>query len=168
MIRRVDPSRPRGPLYRAYAWFSGSRGGIWFARVVSWRIDPILLRLTGGRIGTAAIIATAVLETTGARSGKTRRNALIYFHDGGDEIIVASKAGAPEHPSWFHNLRSNPEVRFGGEPRRAVIVTDPAETARLFALADNVFPPFARYCERAGRDIPVVRLCQASGPAAHS
>ena len=160
MIRHVDPTRHRGRFYRSYARFSASRAGLWFSRAVSWRLDPLLLRLTGGRVGTGGIITTAVLETTGARSGKTRRNALIYCHDGDDEIVVASKAGAPEHPSWFHNLRADPRVRFGGEPRLAMLVEDGAERARLFALADNVFPPFARYRERAGREIPIVRLCR--------
>ena len=25
-------------------------------------------------------------------------------------FVMASKAGAPTHPAWFHNLRANPSV----------------------------------------------------------
>ena len=57
---------------------------------------------------------TAVLETTGAKSGAPRRNAIIYFHDGDRVIIAASNAGSSRDPSWFHNLRAHPNVVFGG------------------------------------------------------
>ena len=75
--------------------------------------------------------------------------------------IVASKLGAPEHPSWFHNARANPDVLLGGRPFRAEVVEDEAERARLWELADRVFPPYAAYRERAaraGRTIPILQL----------
>jgi deazaflavin-dependent oxidoreductase (nitroreductase family) len=160
-LRRVDPSRPRGRLYNAWAMFTATRLGFWLSRTIGWRVDPYLLRATGGRLGTGAFIPTALLETTGARSGETRRNGVIYFHDGERPTIVASKAGLPEHPAWFHNARANPEVKLNGRPYRAEIVTDEAERARLWSLADNVFPPFDSYRRRAarvGRTIPILRL----------
>ena len=43
-----------------------------------------------------------------------RRNVVIYFHDGDRVTIVASKLGLPQHPAWFHNLRADPDVTFGG------------------------------------------------------
>jgi hypothetical protein len=48
---------------------------------------------------------------------------------------------------------------------RATIISDEAERSRLWALADNVFAPFARYrreAAKAGRAIPIVQLT-ASG-----
>ncbi|MDQ2631636.1 MAG: nitroreductase family deazaflavin-dependent oxidoreductase [Actinomycetota bacterium] len=119
------------------------------------------MRLTGGRIGTGLIIPTALLETRGARSGETRRNGVIYFHDGDRVTLIASKAGAPENPSWFYNARANPEVRLNGRPFRAEAIEDEAERTRLWALADRVFPPFSRYREsaaRGGRTIPILQL----------
>jgi deazaflavin-dependent oxidoreductase (nitroreductase family) len=130
--------------------------------VVVWRLDPIVLRLTGGRFGLGFPLPTALLETIGARSGLPRRNGVIYFHDGGDVILVPSKAGAPEHPAWFHNALAHPDdVRLGGLPFRAAVVDDEAEQARLWALADLVFPTYAQYRSMAattGRTIPLLRL----------
>lgn len=160
--RRVDP-RPRGPLYNAYARFTASRLGFWLSRTIGWRVDPHLLRVTRGRLGFGLFIPTALLETTGARSGEPRRNGVIYFHDGDRPTIVASKAGAPENPAWFFNARANPEVRLNGRPYRAEVVSDDAERARLWALADRVFPPFDTYrreAAEAGRTIPILRLTE--------
>ena len=133
----------------------------WVSQKLAWRIDPYLLRLTGGRLGFGLILPTALLETRGARTGQARSNAVIYFHDGDRVTIVASKLGLPEHPAWFHNARMNPDVVLGGEPFRARIVDDEAERARLWALADRVFPGYAAYRERAaaaGRTIPILQL----------
>jgi deazaflavin-dependent oxidoreductase (nitroreductase family) len=135
--------------------------GGWLAVNISWKIDPHLLKLTRGRLSTAAPLPAGLLETRGARTGRPRRNATLYFHDGESVTIVASKRGTPEHPAWYHNLRANPEVRFGGAPFRAVIVEDEAERRRLWDLADRVFPEYPRYREeagRSGREIPIVQL----------
>lgn len=133
----------------------------WFSRKVAWKIDPVLLRLSGGRVGTGMLLPTALLETRGARTGQARANAVIYFHDRDRVTIIASKLGLPHHPAWFHNLRANPDVRLGGEPFRAEVVEDAAERERLWRLADRVFPSYAAYRRRAaaaGRQIPVVQL----------
>ena len=61
------------------------------------------------------------------------------------------EAHIKEHPAWFHNLRANPDVVFGGRPFRAEVVSDEAERTRLWALADRVFPSYAIYRERAAR-----------------
>lgn len=160
-LRHVDPTRRRSRLYRAFARFTSSRLGLWLSRTIGWHLDPYLLRISGGRLGTGVFLPTALLETTGARSGERRRNGVIYFHDGERPVVVASKAGAPEHPAWFFNARANPEVKLNGHPYRAEIVSDEDERERLWALADNVFPPFDSYrreAARAGRSIPILRL----------
>jgi deazaflavin-dependent oxidoreductase (nitroreductase family) len=107
------------------------------------------------------LLPTALLETRGARTGRPRRNAVIYFHDGERVTIIASKLGLPQHPAWFHNLRVHPDVKFGGQPFHADVIDDESERARLWQLADQVLPAYARYRERAahaGRAIPIVRL----------
>ncbi|HYP54717.1 MAG TPA: nitroreductase/quinone reductase family protein [Solirubrobacterales bacterium] len=161
-LRYVDPLRRRGRLYRAWARFTASPFGLWLSRKIGWKVDPVLLRLTGGRLGTGLALPTALLETRGARSGRTRRNGVIYFHDGERVTIIASKAGAPEHPAWFHNIKAHPGgVRLNGRPFRTEIIEDEAARSRLWAFADNVFPAFASYREsaaRSGRAIPIVQL----------
>jgi deazaflavin-dependent oxidoreductase (nitroreductase family) len=157
----VDPSASRGPVYRTYVRFLGTRPAAWLSVKVVWKLDPHLLRLTRGRLGMGLMVPTALLETTGARSGRTRSNGVIYFNDGERVTIVASKLGAPEHPAWFHNARANPEVVLGGRPFRAEVVEDESERTRLWRLADRVFPPYAIYRERAARvdrTIPILQL----------
>jgi len=107
----VDPHKRRGRTYLAVARLSATRFGAWFSVNVAWKLDPLLLRLSGGRLSTTGPLAAALLESRGARTGQVRRNATLYFHDGGRVTIVASKRGLPEHPAWYHNLRKHPDVR---------------------------------------------------------
>jgi deazaflavin-dependent oxidoreductase (nitroreductase family) len=121
------------------------------------------MRASRGRLGFDLMIPTALLETRGARSGKLRRNVVIYFHDGDRATIIASKLGLPEHPAWFHNLCANPDVTLGGVQMRATVVDEEAERERLWALADRVFAPYAAYREEAAlahRVIPIVQLSE--------
>src|SRR5262249_9734314 len=111
-LRHVDPTHEPGVVARAYAALAATRLSPFVSRHVSWKLDPMLLRATRGRLATTLVFPTAVLETTGAKSGARRRNAIIYFHDGDRVTIVASNAGSPRHPSWYHNLRAHPDVRF--------------------------------------------------------
>jgi deazaflavin-dependent oxidoreductase (nitroreductase family) len=160
-LRHVDPHARRSVAYRAWARIVGTRPMGWLSRQIGWKIDPLLLRVTRGRLGFGGLLPTALLETRGARSGEVRRTGVIYFHDGARVTLVASKLGMPQHPAWYHNLRRHPDVRFGGRQFRAEVVEDPAERERLWELADRVFPAYATYRDRAarvGRQIPLVRL----------
>jgi deazaflavin-dependent oxidoreductase (nitroreductase family) len=165
-LRYVDPRAPRGAIYRAYVRLASSRFATWLATkaiwsAIVWKIDPHLLRLTRGRVGTGLLLPTALLQTRGARTGIVRRNAVIYFHDGARVTIFASQAGRPDNPSWFYNARANPDVLLGGQPFRAEVIEDEASRARLWELADRVFPAFATYrvsAARVGRVIPILQL----------
>ncbi len=162
-LKYVDPNRRRSAFGRAFAVFSTTRLGRFISAHFVWKVDPYLLRATRGRLGMGLVLPTALLETRGARSGALRRNAVIYFHDGDRVTIVASKAGAPKHPAWFHNLRANPDVMFGGVAMRASMVDEEAERERLWALADRVFAPYATYrreAATANRTIPIVQLSE--------
>ena len=160
-LKYVDPTRPRSFFSRTYAAFSSTRPGRFISANVVWKVDPYLLRATGGRVGMGLVLPTALLETRGAKSGAVRRNAVIYFHDEDRVTIIASKAGADKHPGWFHNLQVHPDVTFGGIPMRATMVSDEAECHRLWTLADRVFAPYATYrreAAKAHRTIPIVQL----------
>lgn len=160
-LKHVDPNRPRGPLGRAYAALANTRLGRFLSVNILWKVDPYVLRWTGGRLGSGLFVRTAVLETRGAKSGARRRNAVVYFHDGDRVTIVASKLGYPKHPAWFHNLRANPDVSFAGISMRATVIEDEAECRRLWALADKVFAPYVAYrreAAKANREIPIIQL----------
>lgn len=157
----VDPHRRRGRFYHAVARLSATRFGAWFSVNVAWKLDPFLLKISGGRLSTAGPLAVALLESQGARTGKPRRNATLYFNDGDRVTIVASKRGLPQNPAWYHNIRKHPDITYGGLPFRAEVVEDEVERRRLWDLADRVFPEYADYRERAGaagRTIPIVQL----------
>ena len=160
-LRFVDPHRPRGRFYRAVCRFSTTKAGLWLAERVAWKLDPVLLRLSKGRLCTTGPVASALLETRGARSGRPRRTATLYFHDGDRVTLIASKQGRPENPSWYYNLLRHPDVLYGGLPFRAEVVEDEAERQRLWELADRVFPQYAdyrRWAGETGRVIPIVQL----------
>jgi deazaflavin-dependent oxidoreductase (nitroreductase family) len=160
-LRYVDPRAPRGPLYRAFARLLGTRAAGWLSRRLVWKLDPHLLRLSRGHVGLGLVLPTALLETRVRARAAGGATGFIYFHDDERVTIIASKLGAPEHPSWFHSARANPDVVLGGRPFRAEVVDDEASRARLWELADRVFPPFASYRERAaraGHTIPILQL----------
>ena len=120
---------------------------------------------TDGLIGHRMIgVPTLLLRTTGAKSGLTRTNALVYARDGERYLIVASKGGAPEAPGWLHNLRKEPraEVQIGRtrHPAAAQIInSDDPDYARVWRIVnDNNSGRFDRYQTQTSRPIPVVAL----------
>jgi deazaflavin-dependent oxidoreductase (nitroreductase family) len=160
-LRHVDPRKRRGRLYLAICRFSATKAGGWLSANVAWKIDPHLLKLTRGRFSTAWPVAAALLETRGARTGRWRRNATLYFHDGDRVTIIATLRGWPRNPAWYYNLLKHPHVVFGGQPFRAEIVEDAAERTRLWELADRVYPQYADFREQAGkvgRVVPIIQL----------
>ena len=165
-LAHVDASRPAGSARRWYAAFATTRFARFVSRHVNWKLDRVLLRLTGGRLATTLMIRAGLLETTGARTGLRRTNAVIYWHDGDRVTIAASQAGAPGNPHWFYNLVANPRVRFAGHSMRAEVVSDPDEVDRLWALGDRVFPAFRRFRDDAaadGRHVPLIQLLSDDG-----
>ena len=161
-LRYVDPHARRSRLTPLMAWLGTSRVVNFLSRHIGWKLDPVLLRLSRGRVATTLVIPTAVLETRGARTGARRRNAVIYFNDAPDRVVIAaSHAGRPHHPSWYHNVLADPDVVIAGVRARAQVVEDPDEQARLWALADRVFPAYATYRRDAAasdRTIPLIAL----------
>ena len=107
-----------------------------------------------------------LLTTTGARTGRSSTVPLGFaVDDQGRVFVIASKAGAPKHPAWFHNLRANPSVTVElGErtfPARAV-VTSGDERDRLYAtISDGA----AEYEKNTDRVFPIVILEGVPAPS---
>ena len=105
--------------------------------------------------------ALLLLHHTGARTGTVRVNPLAYYDDGDRLVIVASKAGAPQNPDWFFNVRANPDttIEIGSETvevRAAEITGDDYE--QTWARVTAAMPGFADYQTRTTRRIPLVAL----------
>jgi deazaflavin-dependent oxidoreductase (nitroreductase family) len=128
-------------------------------------LHTLAYRLSGGRIGHALPGIRGkilLLDHVGARSGTRRTSPLLYFPDGENLVVVASKGGFPQHPAWFHNLRANPDttVVVGGERRtvHARVASD-EERERLWPRAVQAYRGYADYQARSrGRRIPLVIL----------
>ncbi|ABP53561.1 nitroreductase family deazaflavin-dependent oxidoreductase [Salinispora tropica] len=106
-------------------------------------------------------VFTLLLTTRGRRSGSLRRTALIYGRDGDAYLLVASRGGTPEHPSWYLNLLDDPrvEVQVGAERFTArARVASPAEKPRMWATMAAIWPDYDDYQTRTDREIPVVVL----------
>lgn len=76
-----------------------------------------------------------LLSTTGAKSGRQHVTPLVYTQEGDGYVVIASKAGLPTHPDWYHNLVANPEATLEvGSERFSVRarVTEGEERQRLF------------------------------------
>ena len=107
---------------------------------------------------------TLVLNTTGAKTGEPRANALVYARDNGRYLVVPSNGGANRHSAWFHNLRKNPDADvWVGVRRKQVRATwvFPGEPdfERLWKLCNIANRgQFDQYRKKTRRPIPVVVL----------
>jgi deazaflavin-dependent oxidoreductase (nitroreductase family) len=112
----------------------------------------------GGQFAGAPLL---LLTTTGAKTGKTRVNPLAYLKDGDRYVIIASYAGAPNNPPWYHNVLAHPNVtvEVGDEQfeARAEVVSEPQRT-ELYRKMASIMPPFAEYERKTTRTIPVIAL----------
>jgi deazaflavin-dependent oxidoreductase (nitroreductase family) len=119
-------------------------------------------RANDGKVGGPFEGAPVLLLTsTGAKSGEQRTTPVVYQQDGDRMVIFASKAGAPNNPAWFHNLRANPTatVEVGSDTVEVdAVVTDGDERERLFSKQKQLMPAFADYEQKTTRQIPVVAL----------
>jgi deazaflavin-dependent oxidoreductase (nitroreductase family) len=119
-------------------------------------------RANQGKVGgQMANMPMLLLTTTGAKSGRTITKPLVYTKDGDRIVIIASFAGGPKNPPWYHNLVANPEatVEVGSERFRVkATVTASEERQRLFDRQAEQIPIFAEYKQKTTRQIPVFVL----------
>src|SRR5260370_6744771 len=115
-----------------------------------------------GMWGDHVVLMTA----KGAKSGDLITTPLVCGRDGKDCVVVASKGGAPTDPTWFRNIKTNPEVELelptdGGTEKfkaRAHVVDDRAEHDRLYAAMTRIWPSFSDYESRTDPLTPAVGL----------
>lgn len=140
----------------------------WISRATVWAY-----RRTGGRIGgSGAGMKQLLLTTVGRRSGRVHTVCLPYWTDpDGNRVVVASFAGGPHHPAWYHNLadrRANPTVTVQVGSRRVGARAEILEGADREAVWEALTAdrPFYRdYQARTERVIPLVRLVEISESA---
>ncbi len=119
-----------------------------------------------GELWTAGGLHSFVLETSGARTGETRRAVLGYFEEPNGWLVVGSKGGAPTNPAWVHNLAAHPDatVVLADGTRVAVraqrLTGD--ELQQAWRRIDQEAPEYPKYRERTSRAMPVFRLTRVA------
>ena len=107
-----------------------------------------------------------LLTTTGARTGRSATVPLGFaVDDNGRVFVMASKAGAPKHPAWFHNLKANPSVtvELGERSFQAqAVVTEGEERDRLYGMISD---GASEYEKNTDRVFPVIVLEGVPAPA---
>jgi deazaflavin-dependent oxidoreductase (nitroreductase family) len=113
--------------------------------------DGLTLRDTG--------LPVIIVTHKGRKTGAVRKTPLMRAVDGKNYILVASRGGAPKHPVWYHNLKTDPNVEIRDEANvysmRVREVVDSAERQRLWDIAVKAYPPYQEYQEKTDRVIPV-------------
>jgi F420H(2)-dependent quinone reductase len=160
VVASFDPQQPKGLWLSALSWIARQQPVTWFLVNVGNKVDPYLMKLSGGRLKTTFNAPTVLLTHTGARSGKKRTTPLAYFTDRGNVILIASRGGHRDHPAWYQNVIANPEVELwtkGGGGRYRAKEAKGNQRKRLWNLATGFYSGFSKYQERAGdRQIPVI------------
>ncbi|HEX2646998.1 MAG TPA: nitroreductase family deazaflavin-dependent oxidoreductase [Candidatus Dormibacteraeota bacterium] len=163
-IPREDPLSAPSTLKRLASKIAmsdaGMRGAGWYLKHVVTRLEPALSDWTRGRVTSLPISPVVFLETL-----RGRRTPLTYFTQGDDVILIASNFGRTTNPSWYRDVKANPQVTLRAAGRSGAYVAREAlgaEREELWALAKRWTPPLARYEEMAGgRTIPVIRCKEA-------
>lgn len=126
-------------------------------KVYAW-----LYRISGGLIGGKIVgLDVLLLTTTGRKSGKQRTRPLCFFPDGDDYIIIASNGGSDSHPSWYFNIKANPNVSV--QFKRQTFAAEASEVPqperdKLWARLLQLSPWYLRYEQKTERLIPLIRL----------
>jgi deazaflavin-dependent oxidoreductase (nitroreductase family) len=115
----------------------------------------------GGHFAGAPIV---LMHHKGRRTGTEFVSPVMYLPGDGKRIYVfASKAGAPSHPDWYHNLLASGKATVEvGTETYPVQVTEVIgeERDRIYAEQAKRYANFAEYEEKTAgvRVIPVLAL----------
>lgn len=119
-------------------------------------------RANQGKVGgQMAGMPVLLLTTTGAKTGRSLTRPLVHTRDGDRIVIIASFAGAPHNPPWYHNLVANPiaTVELGADKFKVrAAVTTGEERQRLFDRQAEQMSIFRDYQKKTTRQIPVLVL----------
>jgi deazaflavin-dependent oxidoreductase (nitroreductase family) len=147
--------RQANPLHRALRRLAATGPGSWFFARVLHHIDRPIYRLTGGRHMLSTLVSglpVVMLTTTGARSGAERTVPVVGLPTPDCLAVIASNYGQAHHPSWYYNLRANPQCYVTVNGVRSAFSANEAEgdaRARIWQEALSVYPGFSEYERRA-------------------
>jgi deazaflavin-dependent oxidoreductase (nitroreductase family) len=111
-------------------------------------------------------LPVVIITNRGARSGKLRKTPVMRVEHDGRYAAIASQGGAPTHPRWYYNLRSDPLVELQDGPSKWDMIAREVtgdERAQWWRRAVAAYPPYAEYQQKTARQIPVFVLEPAGG-----
>ncbi|SVC76021.1 uncharacterized protein METZ01_LOCUS328875, partial [marine metagenome] len=115
-------------------------------------VQAIVFRLTGGRLmNKIRGMDICVVKTKGAKSGKIRYIPLMLVSYQEGVILVASLGGADVHPSWYWNIKANPEILVYLKGKKLNLVAKQVSNqkkAELWTLICSFYPPYDAYQKR--------------------
>ena len=120
-------------------------------------------RTNGGCVDTGGFGTKLVLiHSVGARTGAERVNPALSLKGATDRLVIASSAGKPDNPGWYHNLRAHPDITIEtpeGVEQVTAVELDGEQYTEAWRRFDADSPIFAQYQESAGsRRLPIFRL----------
>jgi deazaflavin-dependent oxidoreductase (nitroreductase family) len=126
-------------------------------------IHRTIYNVSGGRVGGKGYGMPVVqLCTVGRKSGKRRMTMLTSPVQEGDKVVlVASYGGDDRNPTWFLNLRDNPDVELtmhGKTRAMKARVASSDEKAELWPKVVAAHKGYGQYQTRTEREIPLVIL----------
>ena len=133
-----------------------------------WVADQVeLYEGSDGTEGTTLRDFPVIIVTNkGRKTGAIRKTPLMRVVDGDCYVLIASLGGAPNHPLWYHNIKSDPNIQIRDQSEifemKAREIDDPIEKQRLWNLAVDAYPLYKEYQDRTDRVIPVL-LAELSG-----
>jgi len=127
-----------------------------------YALHRAIYRLSGGRIFIRSLGCPVILlTTTGRKSGQPRTAPIFGFREGQSIVVVPSNAGREHDPSWYLNLRANPQaqIQVGRETWRVRAREATAqERERLWPFLVSQYGGYQVYRERTDRQFPVLIL----------
>jgi len=127
----------------------------------NWVAEQVeLYEGSGGTKGTTLRGMPVIIVTNrGKKTGAIRKTPLMRVEMDGNYVLVASKGGAPKHPYWYHNLKSDPVVRIqdGTKIQQMTVreIKNSDERRLLWEEAVKAYPPYQEYQDNTERIIPV-------------
>ncbi len=130
---------------------------------MDWIRDQTTRILETGTTEGVEILGSPVVLLTlrGAKTGKLRYTPVMRVEHEGRYAVVASKAGSPAHPTWYHNIKAHTEfpLQDGAVTKNYVArEVEGAERAEWWERAVAAYPPYAEYQKKTDRQIPVFVL----------
>lgn len=159
----MTPARSKNIIHQSVSMFASSVVGAKIFSVIAPPLDQLVVKWSGGKSSESQILSRVpifVLTATGAKSGLARKTTLFGVPDGDKVVLIASNWGKSSYPSWYHNLKANPEasLTFHGETTKYI-----AHEARGEEREDgwegaiSLYKGYGNYAQRTGeRVIPVM------------